>query len=37
MVEQAYPERFKKLLEAAQAAIAVRQARYEIMARKTEQ
>jgi len=37
MVEQAYPERFKALLEAAQTAVRERQARYEAMARKTDQ
>ncbi len=37
MVEQAYPERFKALLEAAQAAVRERHARYDAMARKTEQ
>jgi hypothetical protein len=34
MVEQAYPERFKTLMEAAQAAVHERHARYEVMARK---
>jgi pyruvate-ferredoxin/flavodoxin oxidoreductase len=36
MVEQAYPERFKALLDAAQAAVRDRHARYELMARKTD-
>jgi pyruvate-ferredoxin/flavodoxin oxidoreductase len=36
MVEQAYPERYKMLMDAAQAAIKDRQARYEALARKTE-
>jgi pyruvate-ferredoxin/flavodoxin oxidoreductase len=35
MVEQAYPERFKTLMEAAQAAVHERHARYDVMARKT--